>query len=109
VSPKKRSRPASLAIRWSDRAKADLVSIGDFIARDNSAAAQRWVAKLIDTVEKAAKMPLVGRVVPEFHRVDLRELIQGNYRVVYQAGAKVIDVLTIFEGHRLFPDGVVDH
>ena len=31
----------------------------------------------------------------------LRELVVGSYRIVYRRGSKVIEVLTVFEGHRL--------
>jgi plasmid stabilization system protein ParE len=35
--------------------------------------------------------PFAGRVVPEYGRHELRELIRGNYRIVY----RIIDDLTI--------------
>jgi plasmid stabilization system protein ParE len=62
------------------------------------------VAKLINAVERASQMPLSGRMVHEFQRTDLHEMISGNYRVVYLAQEKAIYVVAIFEGHRLFPD-----
>jgi mRNA-degrading endonuclease RelE of RelBE toxin-antitoxin system len=46
----------------------------------------------------------VGRKVPEFMRDDIRELIEGNYRIVYQVFEDRLVVLTVFEGHALFPD-----
>ena len=36
-----------------------------------------------------------------------REVIQRRYRVVYRIHEERIDVLTVFEGHRMFPDDVV--
>ena len=47
--------------------------------------------------------PLAGRKVPEFSREDIRELIEGNYRIVYQAFSDRLVILTVFEGHALFP------
>jgi toxin ParE1/3/4 len=46
--------------------------------------------------------------VPEFSRDDIRELIGGNYCIVYQVLADPLVVLTVFEGHRLFPAEKVD-
>jgi len=40
--------------------------------------------------------------VPEVGREDVRELIEGNYRIVYRVRGKAVDLLTIFEGHKLF-------
>jgi len=33
-------------------------------------------------------------------------VIYGNYRIVYLVGQDAIEVLTVFEGHRLFPSEV---
>lgn len=101
---KKRSQIKLLPIQWSDTAKSDLVSIGNFISRDNSDAALKWIDKLINAIEQAADNPYSGRIVPEYQREDLREIIRGNYRIVYCVSKESIDVLTIFEGHRRFPE-----
>ena len=52
--------------------------------------------------------PLAGRKVPEFMRDDIRELIEGNYRIVYQVFEDRLVVLTVFEGHHLLPGEKVD-
>ena len=49
----------------------------------------------------------MGRVVPEYRRADLREFVEGNYRIVYLARTQTIEVLTVFEGHRLFPGDTI--
>lgn len=48
---------------------------------------------------------MAGRRVPEEGRDDVREVFLGAYRIVYQVNPKFIDILTVFEGHRLFPKG----
>lgn len=91
---------------WTDRALADLEAIGDYIASDNPRAADRWVRELMTVAERVASAPLAGRRVPEFGRVDLREVLKRTYRIVYPVTEERIEVLTVFEGHRLFPDDV---
>ncbi len=74
-----------LEIHWSDQAKEDLASIGDYIAADSPTAAMRWVACLVADVERAAEMPLAGRIVPEYSdRHDIREVLRRTYRIVYR-------------------------
>ena len=92
-------------MKWklSLQAKADLRRIGHRIARDNPDAAVAWVRKLQDRAQLAGRAPWQGRKVPEIDREDIREAIVGNYRIVYIVQAKVVVVLTIFEGHRLLP------
>ena len=38
------------AILWSERARLDLIEIGDFIARDKPQAAERWVTPAISSI-----------------------------------------------------------
>lgn len=85
---------------WSARAKSDLVEIARFIARDNPLAAREWAAKLVKRARDAARNPAIGRVLPEVGRREIRELLLKNYRIVYQVGAKRVEVLTVFESHR---------
>jgi hypothetical protein len=58
---------------------------------------------LKDRAGKALTAPLSGRKVPEFWRDDIRELIEGNYRIVNQVFSDRLVILTVFEGHALFP------
>jgi plasmid stabilization system protein ParE len=71
--------------------------------------AKRWVERQRERARNALNEPLAGRKVPEFSRDDIRELIEGKYRIVYQVFADRLVVLTVFEGHRLFPEEKVDN
>lgn len=51
--------------------------------------------------DSLAKLSHRGRVVPEFNQETIRELIIENYRLVYRIHAATIEILTVFEGHRL--------
>ncbi|MFZ0242862.1 MAG: type II toxin-antitoxin system RelE/ParE family toxin [Desulfobacterales bacterium] len=93
---------------WTETARQDLLSIKRYIANDNPTAAKRWVERLRERARNALNAPSAGRKVPELSRDDIRELIEGNYRIVYQEFADRRVVLTVFEGHRLFPEETVD-
>lgn len=103
--PRKRSGKP-LVVVWTDRALSDLEAIGDFIAADNPAAAERWFGVLMATAERAAGTPMAGRRVPELGRDDVREVLKRTYRIVYRVRDDHMEVLTVFEGHRLFPRDV---
>lgn len=90
-----------MKLRWTNRARQDLVNIGRYIAQDNPPAARRWVARLRKRAQQACRAPESGRVVPELKRADVREVIERTYRIVYRIRSETIDVLTVFEGHRL--------
>ena len=87
--------------KLSRNAQQDLLDIGDYIAADDPRAARRFVARLKRRIRTAAAHPRAGRVVAEVGRDDVRELIEGNYRIVYAIRDRDIVVLTVFERHRL--------
>ena len=91
-------------ILWTERATADLLAIGEYIARDNPVAARTWLDRLRRQAELAAGAPLAGRRVPELARDDVRETFLRSYRLVYRVDPDGITVLTVFEGHRPFRD-----
>jgi len=41
-----------------------------------------------------------GRIVPECADPAIREIIYGNYRVIYRVRGDVVELLTIFHGAR---------
>ena len=43
----------------------------------------------------------MGRAVPEFNDEVIREVIVGNYRVIYRVRADAVEILTVFHGARL--------
>lgn len=96
-----RSGRTRVAIYWTDRALSDLEAIADYISRDNLRAAERWVMKLVSAAENSAAAPRAGRRVPEIAREDVREVLLRSYRIVYRVKSKRIEILTVFEGHRL--------
>lgn len=89
-------------VKWSREAGENLLEIEEFIARDSLERAVRFVDALIDHAEAIlAGNPRSGRVVPEIGNPDIRELIFRGYRVVYRLKGDTLEMLTVFEGHRL--------
>ncbi|MCC5668610.1 type II toxin-antitoxin system RelE/ParE family toxin [Nostoc sp. CHAB 5784] len=41
-----------------------------------------------------------GRVVPEIAQEDIREIIFGNYRIVYLVSDDQVNILTVFHSSR---------
>ena len=88
-------------IRWSLAAERDLREIEDFIARDAPLRAVAFINRLVEAVDNLDTAPLLGRIVPEFQREDLRELIFRAYRVVYRLeGSGQVTILRVVHGAR---------
>ena len=88
---------------WSKRATRDLEQIGAYIALDAPDRARSFVQTFIERAKKARHLSNAGRIVPEFQDENVRELIEDNYRIVYEIRLtkKEIIILTVFEGYRL--------
>nr|MBF0223348.1 type II toxin-antitoxin system RelE/ParE family toxin [Desulfobulbaceae bacterium] len=92
-----------MKVIWSPLAIDRTTEIAGYIAQDNSTAATNWVENLFDKVQLLKSSPKSGRIVPETHRDDIRELIYGNYRIIYLIEKEKISVLTIRHGRQILP------
>jgi plasmid stabilization system protein ParE len=91
-----------VSVTWAQEAADNLADIEAFIARDSPERAVRFIDALIDHAEaNLADNPRSGRAVPEIGNADIRELVYRGYRVVYRLNGERIEILTVFEGHRL--------
>lgn len=87
-------------IRWTLTAAEDLRLLEDWIGRDSPLNAVDFTDRLVASVEKLAEAPRLGRVVPEFDREPLRELIFRGYRIVYAVGETTVTILRVLHGAR---------
>lgn len=90
-----------VAVRWTPQAADDLESLALFIAADSPHYASLLVMDVLASVERLQDFPQSGRIVPELSAPDIRELILGNYRVVYRIRTDVVEILTVWHGARL--------
>lgn len=88
-------------IVWTEFALQDLKSIHDYISEDSRFYADRFIDKLIDRVYQLEELPKSGRIVPEFDSDVIRELIEGNYRIIYKIHADSIGIVRIHHSARL--------
>ena len=87
---------------WSDSALHDLEDIGEYISKDSEKYAEITVDLLFTSVDMLEDHPKAGRVVPEFEIQSIRELIKGNYRIVYQLDEdQSIQIIAVHHGARL--------
>ncbi len=59
------------------------------------------VAQIVRAAGRLEEFPLSGRSVPERPDSKLRELLCGNYRIVYRVTGDLIEVVTVFHGARI--------
>lgn len=88
-------------IVWAERAIDDLTSIAEYSSRYSEKYASSIVSKLFNKVNILKTMPRIGRIVPEKNDEKIRELIEGNYRIIYEIrGEERIEVLLVHHASR---------
>ena len=87
-------------INWTKKSIKDLRAINDYISLDSTFYAARFISKLIGRVDQLVEFPESGRMVPEKHLHEIRELIEGNYRIFYRLQKEKITILRIHNAAR---------
>ena len=90
-----------MKVVWTVEALERLVDIEEFIARDSPERAKKFIERLIKRGQSVSRSPLRGRIVPELFDPEIREVFEKAYRIVYRVMGTRIEILTVFEGHRL--------
>ena len=92
-----------MKIIWSPLAIDRASEIANYIATENPIAAEKWVDAVFARVDKLTLFPESGRVVPEIKIPLFRELIYGNYRIIYRIEENRISILTIRHVKQILP------
>ena len=85
---------------WTNGSLSDLVDIAEYIEKDSPKFAQITIKKLYNRVEILNSNPRLGPVVPESDNENIRELIEGNYRIIYKIIEDQIYVMTVHHSAR---------
>jgi len=92
-----------MKIQWSPLAVGRVTEIAEYIAYDSPMAASKWVNDIFDSTEILSENPEIGRVVPELQDLTIRELLKGNYHIIYKIEAGLISILTVRHGRQIMP------
>ena len=92
-----------MTAQWTDKALQRLQQIHDHIASDSPVNAEHFVDRLTNKAALIATQPHAGVVVKKYQRDEIREVYEGQYRIIYQIREQRIEILTVRHGARLLP------
>ena len=96
-------------IVWTELSLLDLKEIFDYIAGNSHRYATITTNKIYLRVQVVAQNPYIGRIADEFKEQSIRELIEGNYRIIYRIKTdSQVDVLRIYHSARLLRRNEID-
>ncbi len=88
-------------VNWTLQAKDDLKNIADYISKDSVKYAKLQIIKIRNKTKTLRSYIHSGKVVSEINNPNIRELIEGNYRIIYKiVSTNRIDILTIHHSAR---------
>ncbi|QLE58042.1 type II toxin-antitoxin system RelE/ParE family toxin [Nostoc sp. TCL26-01] len=87
-----------MKVFWTETAVNHLSSIYTYISQNSPQYAERLVERLTQRSEQIAQFPFSGRIVPEFETKQIREVIEGSYRIIYYIKSDQIDILAVLHG-----------
>ena len=90
-------------LTWAPLAIERVAEIAAYIAEDNPVAAEIWIRDVFARTGQLALFPQSGRHLPETTRRDLRELIWGNYRIIYRVRPDQVAILTVRHTKQVLP------
>jgi plasmid stabilization system protein ParE len=82
-------------IKWTIQAKENLQGIAEYIALDSVKYAKLQVARIKIRTQILKTHIRIGRITPEINNPNIRELVEGNYRIIYKIKSeKNISIIT---------------
>jgi len=90
-------------LNWTLLARNDLKAIFEYISKDSKKYAKLEILKIKSRTQILKVQPLIGKEVIKSGNIDVRELVEGNYRIIYKmVDNDRIDILTIHHCSRNF-------
>jgi toxin ParE1/3/4 len=95
--------PRRFLVRLSATAEKDIDDVWRFISQDNVEAAANFVRRLEEQVSTLETFPARCPLIPENDLIgtEYRQLIFGDYRMIFRFEARIVYILRIFHSARL--------
>jgi toxin ParE1/3/4 len=85
---------------WTETAWRDLEHSADYIAKDSPSYAAAFVGRVREHAHSLDEFALRGRIVPELGESKVREILIGNYRLIFEIHEETIFILSLIHGAR---------
>jgi len=92
-------------IVWTMRAADEFDEAAKYVAQHAPVAARRMAQRIMQRIRSLGKHPDSGGFVPEDPTGRYRQLIEGNYRIIFRRNKDAVVIASIFHAARqLRPD-----
>ncbi len=93
---------------WSHHAELSLRKISEYIGIDSPRYAVSFAHRILAEANRLRQFPELGAVVTEWNDPNKRELIVGNYRILYETRDESVLIIAIVHAARDISQGIPD-
>ena len=93
-----------MKVEWTEFAVARVTEIAEYISLDSPAEAEKWINKIFEKTESIPSLLNRYRSVKESSNPHHKEVIFGNYRIIFKVTAKKIFILTVRSFKQILPE-----
>jgi toxin ParE1/3/4 len=93
----------SLSLRWTEQATQQVEAIAEYVSVSSPVYAEQVVERIVVRLRQVQEYPESGRLVPEAPNVDIRELVEPPYRLIYRVRSETVEILAIVHGRQDLP------
>ena len=87
-----------MRVDWTPRASASFDALVSRLDELSAGAGRRLVDRVTERLSQLEAFPDSGRIVPEFEERLFRELVEGDYRIVYERFPDRVEVIAVVHG-----------
>lgn len=70
-------------------AKEDMRQIEEYISKDSIYYANKTIEEIVKRIKNLSMFPYMGRKIPEYNNINLREIIYKSYRILYKVNSNI--------------------
>ena len=92
-----------MRVHWTATAIDHLRHIHTYIGQSSPEYALRVIDRLTRRSQQIAQFPESGRIVPEADLPQIREVMEGPYRIMYHITPDQVDIIAVIHGSQQTP------
>ena len=93
---------------WTENARKDLRIIVDYISKRAPQAGRKTGFAIRQSVDILRYQPLLGSPIEETEEFNLREMYEGNFRIVYSYESSQVNIIKVIRAERDFQSQFTD-
>lgn len=90
-----------MIVEWSERATGELEAARELVASEFHA--QALAERIVRHTELLSQSPYLGAGMPEYADIDLREIYEHPYRILYRVIGDRVQIVTLIHHARRLP------